>query len=55
MGGENRYGSRPVHKPVLAVAQPQATAGSVLAVLTATTKLETAWIGAVIVIGLAMS
>ena len=54
MGGENRYGSRLVHKPVLAVAQPQATARSVLAVLMATSNLETAWIGAVIVIGLAM-
>ena len=54
MGGENSYGSHLVRKPVLAVAHPQATEGSVLAVLVATTKLETAWIGTVIVIGLAM-
>lgn len=48
LGGDNRYGDRIVHKPVLAAGSPQASPSDVKDVLSATTRLETIWIAGLI-------
>ena len=48
LGGDNRYGDRIVHKPVLAAGRPQASPSAVKDVLSATTRLETIWIAGLI-------